>query len=156
MIRILTAKILSLGLIGGLLAAPAFADDAPKPKPAPIPIVVDITLKGALGEDPSPIGLDGEPIGENLKGFVDRLAKAKADTSVKALVLRVRTLSAGWAKVNEVRVAIKDFRASGKKVYAVLEGAGNLEYIVATAADEIVLPESDWLMIKGLAAQVTF
>ena len=139
-------------------ASQCFADDAPKAKTAtpPPPIVVDLTIKGALSEDPAPLGLDGEPITDNLKGLIDKLAKAKADPAVKGAVVRVRGLSIGWAKVNELREAIKDFRKSGKKIFAVLEGAGNAEYLVAAAADEIVMPESDWLMIKGLAAQVTF
>ena len=75
---------------------------------------------------------------------------------MKGLVVRIHGLSLGMAKGYELRQAIARFRESGKKAYAFLESAENADYLVATAADEIVMPESGWLMIKGLAAEVTF
>ena len=33
---------------------------------------------------------------------------------------------------------------------------GNAEYLVAAAADEIVMPEGGWLMLKGLSAELTY
>lgn len=152
----------SLALMTLLLAgAPGFAsadDEKTKSetKPEPAPIVVEITLKGAIGEDPVPVGLEGTPVGDNLKGVVDRLKKAKDDKGVKGLVLQVRELSIGWGKVHELRTAIKDFRKSGKRVVAVLEMVGNPEYLVAAAADEIVMPEGGWLMLKGLSAEMMY
>jgi len=147
----------SLTLLAGL-AGPVFAaDDKPEAKsPAPTPIVMDLTLKGALGEEPAAVGLDGASIKDNLKGVVERIAKAKADPDVKGLVVRIHGLSLGLAKGYELRQAIARFRESGKKAYAFLESAENADYLVASAADEIVMPESGWLMIKGLAAEVTF
>jgi protease-4 len=134
------------------LAGFAFADD----KPASTPIVLDITLKGGLTEEPAPVGIDGASIRDNIKGVVERITKAKGDPNVKGLVLRIHDLSLGMAKGYELRQAITKFRESGKKAYAYMESAENGDYLVASAADEIVMPESGWLMIKGLAAEVTF
>ena len=136
------------------LAAIVRADE-PKPSETK-PIVVELTLKGTIGEDPTPVGIEGTSVGENLKGILDTMKKAKADDSVKGLVLQVRDLSIGWGKVNELRAGIKDFRGSGKKVLAVLEMVGNAEYAVASAADEIVMPEGGWLMLKGLSAELSY
>ncbi|MDX2035716.1 MAG: signal peptide peptidase SppA [Isosphaeraceae bacterium] len=122
----------------------------------PAPIVVDLAIKGSLSEAPLSIGFDGKTIGENLQGLVERLSKAKADPAVKGLVLRIRSLSAGRAKIEDLRRAVLDFRSSGKPVHALLEAPGNAEYLLAAAADEIVMAESDTLMLKGLAAEVTF
>lgn len=139
-------------------AMPVRADDPAKAdaKPPAPPVVVDLTLKGSLTEGPSPTGLDGEPIGDNLKGTVEKILKARDDASVRALLVRVHGLSIGLAKGNELRAALAKFRESGKKVYAFLESAENADFLVATAADEVILPESGTLMIKGLAAEVTF
>ncbi len=134
------------------LAGFAVADD----KPAPTPIVLDITLKGGLTEEPAPVGIDGTSIRDNIKGVVERIGKAKADPNVKGLVVRIHGLSLGLAKGYELRQAITKFRESGKKAYAFMESAENADYLVASAADEIVMPESGWLMLKGLAAEVTF
>jgi len=144
--------LLALAMPFGLLA-----DEEKKEKEKPVaPIVVDLTLKGKISEEPTPVGFDGAPVTDNLRGLGEKLARAKVDKDVKGLVLRLRNLTIGQAKGYELRRAIADFRASGKKVYAVLELAGNADYLVATAADEIVLPESGWLMLKGTAAEVTF
>lgn len=120
------------------------------------PIIVDLTVKGTLSEAPSAIGLDGVPATENLKALLDRIGKAKVDTSVKGLLLRLRKVTAGRGKIHELHHAIRDFRESGKPVYAFLEMADTSDYLIATAADEIVMPESGWLMLKGMAAEVTF
>jgi protease IV len=143
--------VLTLGVVGAALAA-----DDKKPAPTPTPIVLDITLKGGLTEEPAPVGLDGASIRDSIKSVVERIAKAKADPNVKGLVVRIHGLSLGLAKGYELRQAIARFRESGKKAYAFLESAENADYLVASAADEIVMPESGWLMIKGLAAEVTF
>lgn len=126
-----------------------------EPKADP-PVFVDLIVKGSLNEAPSPLGLDGTPTGKNLRGLVETIAKAKADDKVKGMVLRLRDLTIGFAKADDLRQAITDFQESGKPVYAILETAGNVEYLVATAADEIVMPPQGWLLIKGLAAEVTF
>ena len=143
----------TLGALLGVLAPTIRADEPIKPAP---PVVFDLTLKGKLGEEPAAIGLDGSAIADNLKGVVDRIAQAKADPAVKGLLVRLNGLSIGMAKGHELRQALTQFRAAGKKVYAFLESAENADYLVATAADEIVIPESGWLMIKGMAAEVTF
>jgi protease-4 len=140
------------------LAAPLRAADENKPKadtPKP-PIVVELTIKGTISEEPSPVGFEGTPISDNLQSRLDRIAKAQADKDVKALVLRIRSLSIGWARAHELREAIRSFRESGKKAYAYLDEVDNKDYYVACAADEIVVPEGGWLMIKGMAAEVTF
>ncbi len=131
--------------------------DEKKEEPKPdSPLVVDLVVKGSLNEAPSPLGLDGTPTGKNLRGLVETIAKAKADDKVKGMVLRLRDLTIGFGKANDLRQAIEDFRESGKPVYAILETAGNVEYLVATSADEIIMPPQGWLLIKGLAAEVTF
>src|SRR5258705_4753079 len=62
----------------------------------------------------------------------------------------------GWAKAEELRDAIADFRTSGKPVYAYIEFGLNKEYYIATACDKIVVPPPGELFITGLAADVMF
>jgi protease-4 len=149
-------RIFPLALAASLLV-PLFtrADDTEK-KPEPRPILVDLTIKGSVPEEPAPLGLEGEPLTDNLRSLTETLKKAKEDPQVKGLVLRLRDLKVGLAKTNELRQALADFRSSGKKTFAVMEEGGNAEYLIASAADEIIMPESGSLMIKGLAAEVMF
>ncbi|MEP7352381.1 MAG: signal peptide peptidase SppA [Acidobacteriota bacterium] len=84
------------------------------------------------------------------------LKKAAADARIKAVVVSPSGLSVGWAKLEELRAQILDFKKSGKPVYAYLHGAGTKEYYVATAADQIFMPPDDWLDVKGLRAELSY
>ena len=84
------------------------------------------------------------------------LQDAATDSRIKALVLEPRDVSAGWAKLEELRSDIVAFKKSGKPVYAYLRGAGSREYYVATAADSIYMAPEDELDVKGLRAELTY
>jgi protease-4 len=84
------------------------------------------------------------------------LRKAAVDPRIKALVLEPRGLSVGWAKLEELRADIMEFKKSGKPVYAYLRGPGGHEYFVATAADKIYMAPEDFLDVKGLRAELMY
>jgi protease-4 len=118
--------------------------------------VAHIKLSGDLDEAPlAPDPLFGSSA-ENFKSKLERIRKARNDAGVKALYLQLDGLGIGWGKLDELRGAIADFRASGKKVYAYLESGESKDYLLATACDEICLPEPGWLMLTGTRAEVTF
>jgi len=84
------------------------------------------------------------------------LQQAAGDSRIKALILEPKGLTAGWAKMEELRNDILSFKKSGKPVYAYLKGAGTHEYYVATAADQIYMAPEDELDVKGLRAELMF
>jgi protease-4 len=81
------------------------------------------------------------------------LQKAAADSHIKAVVLEPEGLSAGWAKIEEMRADLERFRKSGKPVYAFLRAPYTRDYYVALAADRIYLGPQEPLMLKGLRAE---
>ncbi len=86
------------------------------------------------------------------------LRKAKVDTKITAVVLRLGNLVCDWAKVNEIRDLILDFRQSGKKAYAYIEEAIEFdkEYYLATACDEVILHPQGFLIINGIGGYIPF
>ena len=84
------------------------------------------------------------------------LRNASADPKIKGLLLEPRGLSVGWAKLEELRTEIGNFKKSGKPVYAYLRGGGTREYYVATAADRIYMSPEDELDVKGLRAELMY
>jgi protease-4 len=122
----------------------------------PVATVAHIKLSGSLDEAP----IAADPFfgiaGENFKSKLDRIKKAKNDGSVQGLYLEIDDLSMGWGMLDELRRAVADFRKTGKKAYAYLESADAKDYLLATACDEICLPESGWLMLTGVRAEVSF
>src|SRR3954447_18419757 len=92
-----------------------------------------------------------------VRSLVDNLRKAKVDPRVKAVLLKPTGFeSPFWAKVQEVRDAVLDFKKSGKPVYAYLEYGGDREYYLATAADKVFLMPSSPLDLVGVATYELF
>jgi len=93
---------------------------------------------------------------QSLTSLLNQFRKAKVDKRISAILLEVDMSGAGWAKAEEIRAAIADFRSSGKPVYAYIEFGLNKEYYIATACDRIYLAPPGELFITGLSADVMF
>jgi protease IV len=92
-----------------------------------------------------------------VRGFVEMLRKAKRDPRIKTVLLRPSALELPyWAKVQELRDAVLDFRKSGKTVVAFLEYGGDREYYLASAASKIFLLPSSPLDLTGVASYEIF
>jgi protease IV len=92
-----------------------------------------------------------------VRGYVESLRKAKVDKRVAAVLLAPRALTSPfWGKVQEIREAVLDFKASGKPVYAFLEYGGDREYYLASAADKVFLLPTATLDLTGVATYEVF
>ena len=87
---------------------------------------------------------------------LDSVRGAESDTRVESLLLHFRGTGIGWAKAGELRSALKDFVASGKKLVSYIEYGGTLDYYVASAAEEVFIHPQSILDLRGLNAEVTF
>ena len=81
------------------------------------------------------------------------LRAAASDNKIKAVLLQPRNLTVGWAKLQELRRELVNFKKSGKPVYALLQGAGSREYYLSTVADRIFLSPDDLLDVKGFRVE---
>jgi protease-4 len=127
----------------------------------PVHGYLEVPLSGAVAEVAAPDSLSSFFLGARPLALHDlwmNLRKAKVDGRIQAVLLRLGLLQCDWAKANEMREAILDFRRSGKKVYAVIEEAPDfdMEYFVATACDRIILHPLGWLGINGIGGYVPF
>ena len=92
-----------------------------------------------------------------VRQYVELIRKAKSDPRITGILLRPGGLSSPfWAKIQEVRDALTDFRASGKYVHAWLEYAGDREYYLASVADRVYLLPSATLDLTGIASYELF
>jgi protease-4 len=92
-----------------------------------------------------------------VRGFVQTLRAAKRDPRIKGVVLRPAALELPfWGKLQELRDAVVDFRASGKAVTAFLEFGGDREYYLASAADRVYLLPTSQLDLTGVASYEIF
>lgn len=84
------------------------------------------------------------------------LRKAAADSRIKAIVFEPRNLAVGWAKLQEMRADLENFKKSGKPVYAYLKTPGAREYYLATAATRVYMAPEDELDLKGMRFELTY
>ncbi len=121
--------------------------------------VLVLNVSGSLPDynPPDPMAkVFGVESAESFSSLLTQIRKAKVDSRVSAILLDIDSPGIGWGKADELRDAIKDFKASGKPVHAFMEIGMNKEYYIAAAADKIYLPPSGDLFVNGFAAQAMF
>ncbi len=96
-----------------------------------------------------------------LADVLDALRRARDDYRVVALVARLGGRGIGLAAVQELRLAIREFAATGKATVAWADSfgefsAGNVQYYLATAFDTIWLQPSGDLGLTGIAVERVF
>ncbi|MEX0703974.1 MAG: signal peptide peptidase SppA [Planctomycetales bacterium] len=155
--RSLAALVSAMLAAAALAASARAAEDGPAEKPAaPAKLRwAHIALKGAYPEGAQAPGLFGD-LTESLADGIERLDKAAQDGNVHGVVLHIQGPEIGWGKLYELRQAIGRLRKDGKKIYAWLDSGTTKDYLLATACDEVVMPESGVLVMVGLRAEVTF
>jgi protease-4 len=121
--------------------------------------VLVLALDGDIPESapldlPFPIGR--QQATPTIRDLWTSLREAARDQHIRAIILKPRRISAGWAKLQEIRHEIVEFKKSAKPVYAYLEGPGSREYYLASAADKIYLSPDDNLDVKGFLLEEMF
>ena len=92
-------------------------------------------------------------------GLLSEMKKAERDDRLSRVVLRIRNLAIGWGQAQELRDAIQRLRDAGRQPIAYLEVAGfgaNIEYYVASAADEVQIAPAGFGGVVGLAGEYFF
>jgi len=118
-----------------------------------------LRLEGSISEKSAadmPFGFLGGAAPPTVTDVWKSLKKAAIDPKIKAVVLMPRGLSVGWAKLQEIRGALVDYKASGKPLFVFLRAPRTPEYYLATAADRIHMVPEDLLDMKGLRAEITY
>lgn len=122
---------------------------------------LEIKLSGNLQEKASPdflMSFFGMSPPLSMHDIWFNFQKAKKDSRIQAIVLRMGYLQCGWAKVNELRDLVLDFRKTGKTVYATFEETvdADKEYYLATACDRIIFHPSGMMFVNGIGGYIPF
>src|SRR5688572_19610191 len=104
----------------------------------------------------SPFPFIGNPTPVTVHELWACLNKASADSRIKAVLLLADRADVGWAKLQQIRQDLLNFRKSGKPLVAFLRSPGTREYYIATAADRIYMAPEDFLDMKGLRAELSY
>jgi len=124
--------------------------------------VLELDLRQGLSDQPpaSPFALFGGG-GLSVMQVVDTLSQAEDDTHIKVLLIRLPETGMTPAAADEVRQAIRRFRASGKPVIAHSQGflpAGAVmsSYMVGASASELWMQNTASFQATGFSAEEIF
>ena len=127
-----------------------------KPTTVRLPVrLAHIKIEGELPESAGQVSLFGD-LGIDLRKTIARLDKAADDKTIAAIVLEIGNASLSRGKVNELRDSIARIRKGGKKIYAQLESAEGSQLLLASACDEIVIPEAGVVLIPGVQLEIAY
>jgi protease-4 len=84
------------------------------------------------------------------------LREAKNDPKITGIYLNAPYVAAGFASVQEIREALKDFQSSGKWIIAYGDFFTEGGYYLSSVADKVYLNPVGQLELNGLEAEVTF
>lgn len=84
------------------------------------------------------------------------IRKAKTDDNIKGIYLNPKDIYAGMATVEEIRAALKDFKTSGKFVYAYGEYLTQKAYYLVSVADSVMMNPQGSVDFRGLGGERSF
>jgi len=94
--------------------------------------------------------------GEGLDAILHAIDVAKDDSRISGISMKTSFLLAGMAQAQEIRAALKNFRDSGKFIYAHSDFYTQKDYYLASVADKVYLNPQGVVDFKGLATEVLY
>jgi protease-4 len=148
-LTVLTAAIVLFSFIRMGEARPTVADGT----------TLILRLDGDIPEK-SPVSIPlpfvGTPVPLTIQEVWSGLRRASTDNRVKAVVLTLGRVDAGWAKLAELRDDIASFRKSGKPFVVFMRAPRTREYYLASAGEKLFIAPEDMVDVKGLRAEMMF
>ena len=139
-----------------VLALPVFAEEHAAEEAAPlVKKYVEFTLNGTYA-DTKTISTFGTSSTKTLRGLFKKLDTLKDDDEIAGIILKIDSVSVGWATLQEIRNKLHEFRGSEKETIGYLESGGNAEYLLAAAMERVVLMPTGSLNLTGLRAEILF
>jgi len=118
--------------------------------------VLKITLDGPIPERNAEEELS-ELFGKTpltVRDHLENLKKAASDKRIKGVVLRLEMPMVGWAKTEELRDALVEFKKSGKFLIAYSEYLDEKAYTLALPADEVLMAPDSFFEFNGFSSDV--
>lgn len=120
--------------------------------------IVEIELEGEYKEE-VPKGFLTNIFGNGGKsawGLITQINSLKDDKTVAGILIKSKDYTMTFSNREELRNALQDFKASGKKIYSYFVSASQSSYYLLSVSDKIYMyPEGD-LELQGLGAELMF
>ncbi|MGF1489409.1 MAG: signal peptide peptidase SppA [Prochloraceae cyanobacterium] len=125
--------------------------------------ILVINLENPIVDIKPPLTLGQALSGEDttilsLRQVLNSIEEATEDNRIVAIFLDGRGAdgATGYAVLKEVRAALEEFRAAGKKIIAYDDNWSERGYYLSSVADEVIMNPMGIMEINGLASQTMF
>lgn len=154
---------ISMFIMIGMIGVMAAAGSSKPVMPAEAVLSIDfskMTLSEQTQEaDPFAALQGGEmisPVG--IYEAIKAVNAAAEDPAIRYIYMKPDAASGGFARIEEFRTALKNFRNSGKAVVSYIENPTNAGYYLASASDKIYMTSYDggMNMFGGISSQLIF
>ncbi|MBN2070095.1 MAG: signal peptide peptidase SppA [Candidatus Krumholzibacteriota bacterium] len=119
-----------------------------------------IDLYGSVSEYSPPGGVMSEIVGgkpETLQRILSNLEKVCVDDRIEGVILKMSEVNGtGRAMKEEIRGAVKNVQASGKKVYGFSDSMDRSLYYLASACDSIFMPPGGYMSFTGYSVTTQY
>ncbi len=125
--------------------------------------ILTLELNGPIAESETPASIDyitlmsgnvDKP--QTLNVIVEGIKEAANNKDIDAIYIKCGSASASPATFNAIRTAVKDFKKSGKKIYAYGDVYTLGTYYVASVADKVFLNPYGEIAVQGLGSTTMF
>ena len=154
---------ISMFIMIGMIGAMAAAGSSKPVMPAEAVLSIDFS-KMTLAEqtkeaDPFAALQGGDmitPVG--IYEAIKAVNAAAEDPAIRYIYMKPDAASGGFARIEELRTALKNFRNSGKAVVSYIENPTNAGYYLASVSDKIYMTSYDggMNMFGGISSQLIF
>ena len=154
---------ISMFIMIGMIGAMAAAGSSKPVMPAEAVLSIDFSKMtlAEQSEEANPFAaLQGgemiSPVG--IYEAIKAVNAAAEDPAIRYIYMRPDAASGGFARIEEFRTALKNFRNSGKAVVSYIENPTNAGYYLASASDKIYMTSYDggMNMFGGISSQLIF
>lgn len=157
LLAIVVSGIILIGfLIGSLIGLATKSSKENRTKDNSV-LVIDLQKRLHEQEQVNPFAMFTNENGNaGLYEATEAIKHAKKDDKIKGILIKLAGGSNGWATMQQLRMAIVDFKTSNKFVYAYGEDVTQGAYYVGSAADSIYANPIGDVVLKGFATELPF
>jgi protease-4 len=151
-----TLSLIVLLVLFGFIVAALHTSAPVVPRSAALVVEPEGELVEQLSSDPVRRAFgqaSGGPAPETLlKDVIDSIQTAKSDARIKLIVLDLGNLApSGLSKLQEIGAALREFRASGKRVVVAADSMDQTQYYLAAQAGEVYLDPLGLVYVDGFS-----
>jgi protease-4 len=155
LLTIFLISVICIGIIAGIISAASTQVESVSKN-----TVLHLTLDNNILDREPGMRLFFDMSGPNksygLDEIIRNIKKAKEDNNIQGIYLDLTDVPAGITTVGEIREALKDFKSSGKFIYAYSNVLSQKAYYLATVADKVYLNPEGGILFKGINSELMF